>query len=162
MNEQIIMDWNRQIKPEDNVIIMGDNGDGTFEQMKSVFSRLNGKLTATSKHLNEKFTKAEWKEIGFSHFWSVSMFNTLPDGSEIIYLIKPILKKTTYNSYALIIVDSENPIEGMTDDKCLSVDAAKWQYSPLNTDNLLEIYNNMKEFENMSEGQEHRSDIEEV
>lgn len=40
----------------------------------------------------------------------------------------------------------------------LSADAAKWGYSPIDTDNLIEIYNNMKEFEEMK-NEEHRSDI---
>lgn len=161
MNKAIIRSWNKIIKPEDIVIIMGDNGDGTLEQMKSVISNLNGELTATSKHLNEKFTKEEWKEIGFKHFWSVSMFNTLPDGREILYIIKPIIDINAYkNDYALLVVDSENPIEGMVKDIRLSVDAAKWGYSPLNTEELLTIYDNMKAFESMEETETH-SDIKE-
>lgn len=161
MNKAIIRTWNKTVKPEDTVIIMGDNGNGNLEQMKSVISQLNGEKTATSKHLNEKFSKAEWREIGFKHFWGVSMFNKLEDGKEVLYIIKPILNLDIYkNEYALLIVDSENPIEGMTKDIMLSADAAKWGYSPLNTAELLTIYMNMKEFESM-ENTETRSDIKE-
>lgn len=161
MNKAIIRTWNKTVKPEDTVIIMGDNGNGDLEQMKSVISQLNGEKTATSKHLNEKFSKAEWREIGFKHFWGVSMFNKLEDGKEVLYIIKPILNLDIYkNEYALLIVDSENPIEGMTKDIMLSADAAKWGYSPLNTAELLTIYMNMKEFESM-ENTETRSDIKE-
>lgn len=162
MNQYIIRSWNSVIKPEDKVIIMGDSGEGTLEQMKSVISKLNGDLTATSKHLNERFSKEEWIEIGFSHFWGVSMFNTLEDGREILYIIKPILEPKVYEAdYALLVTDSENPFEGMTKGIMLSADAAKWGYSPLDTAELLNIYQNMKEFENMNET-EHRSDIKEV
>lgn len=42
MNDTIIKAWNSVVKPEDKVIIMGDSGDGTLEQMKSVISKLNG------------------------------------------------------------------------------------------------------------------------
>jgi calcineurin-like phosphoesterase family protein len=161
MNKAIIRTWNRTVKPEDIVIIMGDNGNGDLEQMKSVISQLNGEKTATSKHLNEKFSKAEWKEIGFKHFWGVSMFNTLEDGREILYVIKPVINLDAYKKdYALLVVDSENPIEGMTKDIMLSADAAKWGYSPLDTAELLTIYENMKEFESM-ESTETRSDIKE-
>ena len=59
MNNAIIKTWNSVVKPEDNVIVMGDVGDGNLEEMKKVISKLNGELTATSKHLNEKFTKDE-------------------------------------------------------------------------------------------------------
>lgn len=162
MNDTIIKAWNSVVKPEDKVIVMGDNGDGTLEQMKFVISKLNGQLTATSKHLNEKFTKEEWIEIGFTHFWGVSMFNTLPDGREILYVIKPILEPKVYESeYALLITDSENPFEGMINGIMLSADAAKWGYSPLDTSELLNIYENMKAFESMSET-EHRSDVKEM
>lgn len=161
MNKAIIRTWNRTVKPEDIVIIMGDNGNGDLEQMKSVISQLNGEKTATSKHLNEKFSKAEWREIGFKHFWGVSMFNTLEGGREILYVIKPVINLDAYKKdYALLVVDSENPIEGMTKDIMLSADAAKWGYSPLDTAELLTIYKNMKEFESM-ESTETRSDIKE-
>ena len=161
MNKAIIRTWNRTVKPEDTVIIMGNNGNGDLEQMKSVISQLNGEKIATSKHLNEKFSKAEWREIGFKHFWGVSMFNTLEDGREILYVIKPVINLDAYKKdYVLLVVDSENPIEGMTKDIMLSADAAKWGYSPLDTAELLTIYENMKEFESM-ESTETRSDIKE-
>lgn len=160
MNQAIIRSWNRTIKPEDDVIIMGDNGNGTLEEMKSVFSQLNGIKTATSKHLNEKFTKSEWREIGFKYFWGVPMFNKLATGEEVLYAIKPITNLDLYRQYALLVVDSENPIEGTIKDIMLSADAAKWGYSPLNTEELLTIYNNMKEFESMEET-ETRSEIKE-
>ena len=161
MNAAIIKSWNKTVKPEDSVIIMGDNGDGTLEQMKGVISQLNGEKTATSKHLNEKFSKAEWREIGFKHFWGVSMFNTLPDGREILYIIKPITNISVYEQdYALLVVDSENPIEGMIDGIKLTADAAKWGYSPLDTEKLLTLYENMKAFDLMEET-ETRSEIKE-
>lgn len=161
MNKAIIRTWNKTVKPEDTVIIMGDNGNGSLEQMKSEISQLNGEKTATSDHLNEKFSKAEWREIGFKHFWGVSMFNKLEDGKEVLYIIRRITDIDLYKSdYALLVVDSENPIEGMTKDIMLSADAAKWGYSPLNTAELLTIYTNMKEFESMENTETH-SDIKE-
>ena len=59
MNNFIIKSWNKVVKPEDSVIVMGDVGSGKLEEMKEVISKLNGELTATSKHLNERFTKKE-------------------------------------------------------------------------------------------------------
>lgn len=89
------------------------------------------------------------------------MFNTLEDGKEILYVIKPVISLDAYKKdYVLLVVDSENPIEGMTKDIMLSADAAKWGYSPLDTMELLTIYTNMKEFESM-ENTETRSDIKE-
>lgn len=162
MNSFIIKSWNKVVKPEDSVIIMGDVGSGKLEEMKEVISKLNGELTATSKHLNERFTKKEWREIGFTHFWGVSMFNTYPDGREVLYVIKPVTNPKLYeNDYVLLVTDSENPFEGFVNGIMLSADAAKWQYSPLNTDELITIYENMKLFAEMENGEETRSEIKE-
>lgn len=62
MNNWIVRSWNKVVKPEDSVIIMGNIGSGKLEEMKEVISQLNGEKTATSKHLNDKFTKKEWKK----------------------------------------------------------------------------------------------------
>lgn len=160
MNESIIRSWNQTVSENDQVIIMGNVGCGDIEQMKSVISQLNGELTITARDLNTKFTKAQWREIGFSHFWGVSMFKTFPEGKTVLYPIKKINVIEVYEKeYDLLVVDSMNPIEGMTEGIMLSADAAKWGYFPLDTDKLFEIYANMKEFEQMEETTERRSDV---
>lgn len=163
MNSYVVQSWNRVVKPEDSVIIMGDIGDGTFDEMKNIISQLNGDLTITSKHIDEKFSKKEWRQIGIRFFWSVTMFNKLPDGREILYLLEPVENTDYYKSiYSLLIVDGNNPIEGDIPfkDIMLSADAARWGYSPLDTMELLNIYENMKQFAEM-ENTETRTDIKE-
>ncbi len=162
MNSWIVRSWNAVVKPEDSVIIMGDVGSGKLEEMKEVISKLNGEKTATSKHLNEKFTKKEWREIGFKHFWGVSMFNTYPDGREVLYVIKKVEIPAVYEKdYALLVTDSENPFDGLINGIMLSADAAKWSYNPLNTDELIDTYERLKEWADMEEGTETRSEIKE-
>lgn len=161
MNEHIIHSWNKVVKEQDSVIILGNVGEGTYDEMKSVISRLNGKLTIVSKHINEVFTKKEWREIGISFFWNVPMFNKLPDGREVLYAIETIKDIESYKKdYALIAVDGENPINGdmPIKDIMISVDALRWGYTPLNTNDLLDIYDNMRTFEQM-ESTETRSDV---
>lgn len=139
---------------------MGNVGCGSIEEMKSVISQLNGKLTITAKDLNTKFTKEQWKEIGFTRFWGISMFKTFPDGRVALYPIKKINVLDAYKKeYDLLVVDRLNPIEGITQDIILSADAAKWGYSPLDTDCLFEIYENIKQFEEMENAIEYRTDI---
>lgn len=159
MNQNIIKTWNKSIKPEDRVIIMGDCGNGTFEQMQSIISQLNGELVATSSHINEKFSKKEWRKIGFKFFWGVSMYHTLASGEDVLYPIRKIENASLYEKdYVVLATDSENEFDGFIKGRMLSVDAAKWGYNPVNVDELLNIYNNMKEFEQMS-NEEHRSDV---
>lgn len=162
MNAHIIENWNFGIKPDDQVIIMGQVGRGSKNQMKELFNKLNGEITVLSKHLNDIFTKDEWQEIGIAHFWSVAMFNEIDKDHTIIYQIRPIINIKTYEKeYSLVVVDSENPIDGMIDGILFSVDAAKWDYTPIETNELLNIYENMKLFNSMEDGGETRTDIKE-
>lgn len=162
MNSEVIRSWNSGVKSDDDVIIMGDIGDASVEQLKSVISKLNGTLWLTSKTAKEQFTKEEWKEIGIDHVWSVPLFKTFDNGDEIYYPIQPIKVMAVYEQqYKVLVVDHNNPIEGLTKGIMLSADAAKWQYCPLDTDNIIELHKNMQEFESMDGGEEHRSDVKE-
>ena len=161
MNNSIIKTWNKTVSSDDNVVVMGDIGSGTFEQMKEVISQLNGNICYTSNDRIDNFTKEEWSEIGIKYAWKVSMYKDLDNGEVILYCINPIRRMSLYEkNYRLIVVDHNNPIEGMVNGIMLSADAVKWYYSPINTDGLLEIYENMKEFEVMK-NEEYRADIKE-
>lgn len=161
MNQHIVKNWNLAVAEDDNVIIMGRIGEGEKDKLKELFSQLNGNFTALSRHLNDLFTKEEWRDIGFTYFWNVPMFYDLDEEHHFLYLNRPIINIKPYEEeYCLVVVDSENPIENMTQGILFSADAIKWDYCPINTDNLYEIYQNMKEFEEM-ETTEHRSDIKE-
>ncbi len=162
INDHIIRSWNSTVKPEDDVIIMGDVGDATLEQLQSVISKLNGTLWLTSKTAKEQFTKDEWKQIGITHVWSVPLFKTFDNGDEIYYPIQPIKAMSVYEKqYKVLVVDHNNPVEGMTKGIMLSADAAKWDYCPLDTESIIELHKNMREFEQMETGEEHRSDVKE-
>lgn len=162
MNDTIIKSWNGIVFPDDKVLIMGEIGKGSIEEMKSIISQLNGELYYSSNSIDEQYTREQLKEMGISFTWSVSMYKEI-GGEEkpIIYCISPIRHIKIYEeNFLLIVVDSTNPIEGIVKGKMLSADAAKWYYSPIDTDNLLNIYENMKNFDAM-ENEEHRTDIKE-
>lgn len=162
MNGEIIRSWNSGVKPEDDVIIMGDVGDATQKQLKSVISKLNGTLWLISKTAKQQFTEEEWNDIGITHVWSVPLFKTFENGDEIYYPIQEIKVMSVYEEqYKVLVVDHNNPVEGLTKGIMLSADAAKWQYCPLDTDNIIELHKNMQEFEAMSGDEEHRSDVKE-
>ena len=163
MNKAIIKNWNSTVKKEDDVIFMGkligDGGETT--DIKNLFHDLNGTFTCISKDKNMRFTKEEWKDIGFRFFWNVPMFNEIND-KEVCYQIRPIINVAPYfQEYSVVVVDSDNPIEGMVKEIFLSVDALKWNYYPIKTDDIIEIHDRMIEFEKMEIGEEKRTDIKE-
>lgn len=159
MNEKIIKNWNMSIAAEDNVIVLGEMGGGEKEQLKELLNKLNGHFTLISKESNQNFSEEEWNEIGIENFWNVPIYFKWEDKTFLYFSLK-ISNEDLFNGYDLIVVDSHNPFEGMVKGKMLSVDALKWDYTPIDTENLWEIYNNMKEFESM-ETTEHRSEIKE-
>lgn len=163
MNDVVLKSWNGIVLPNDKVLIMGDIGSGTLEEMKSIIERLNGELYYSSNLIDKKYTREQLKEMGIDFTWNVSMYKDIGgEENPIIYCIAPIRHIKIYEkNYSLIVVDSTNPIDGMVKGKILSADAAKWYYSPIDTDNLLEIYQSMKEFEEM-EDEEHRMDVKEA
>lgn len=161
MNNAIIYSWNRVVKPRDIVIIMGDIGKGTLEEMTFVISHLNGKKISTSMNLNNNFSKAQWKQIGFSQFWHIDLFNKFPNKKKAVYAVNPIHSEADYIIYDLIVVDSNNSFPGRINKNMLSVEAAKWDYSPLNTKDLFTIYENMKTFEELDFNEESVTEIKE-
>ena len=163
MNNVVIKNWNSTVKKEDDVIFMGKvigNGGGATD-IKNLFHDLNGTFTCITKNKNMRFTEDEWKDIGFRFFWNVPMFNKIDD-KEVCYQIRPIYNVAPYfQDYSVVVVDSDNPIEGMVKEIFLSVDALKWNYYPIKTNDIIEIHDRMIEFEKMDEGEEKRTDVKE-
>ena len=150
MNSLVINNWNKTISSDDSVLIMGHCGEGTYDEMKSIISKLNGKLTMMSYSLNNRLSKEDWLEIGFTFCWDSLMFYKVPDGEEVLYVCKKVQEPELFaEEYDLLIVDSQTPLKTMTGERMLSADAAKWGYSPLNTDELFTIYVNMRTFDEM-------------
>ena len=73
MHEYMIMKWNRKVKKNDEVVIIGDFSFGNSEETISLLHRLNGKLFLIQgnhdKFLNTQSTHCfQWvKQIGRAH-----------------------------------------------------------------------------------------------
>ncbi len=153
MNKSIIDAWNSTVTPDDVVIVMGRHGEGSLEEMKSVISQLNGKLTSICNHRNDNFTPEQWKEIGFVHQWNVSMQHSIVGlGKRILIETEPLSNSMDIGPYDIAIVDETNDIEdNMVEGKLLSADAAKWNYIPINLNEAWTVYDNMKLFMEMDD-----------
>lgn len=150
MNNAIVQNWNRGVEKEDKVIIMGDMGGGTPEELKALFERLNGDFVVIcNEKLNTMYTKPEYENIGIEHIWHTGLFHKVPPHI-YLYCIDELSSPHDYdNEYDVIVVDSTNEIDGFIEGHLLSVDAQKWSYSPINTDELFTTWDNMRVFESM-------------
>lgn len=158
-HKYIIENWNQTVKVSDIVYVLGELGDDA-EIIKSIVTQLNGEKYFLSR--SEKFTRQQIKDMGFKRRIGLMMYHTLKDGNTVLYSPKEIENPVAYeNEYKVICCDSLNHISGMTNGILLSVEAEKWDYSPLSQDSIVEIHQNMREFESMDTFSENRSDVKE-
>ena len=160
MNKYVIYTWNKVVKPDDVVMLMGDIGEGTKEDFQKVFSKLNGKIELINKNFEQQFTRKEWNEIGISGFWRCSVYKDVPEG-RIMYLVDEIEELNDFNDFILVVLDSNNSIPNFIYSNMLSVEAIKWGYNPIDTSELLTIYQNMKIYEELDVNEETIIEMEE-
>lgn len=164
MNKIIIDSWNREIKDNDTVIVMGNIGCGEINEMKFVISQLKGQIVSlAAEDVNEKYKVNNLEEIGIKFVYRVPMYKTFSNGDKALYMTDNMFNARLYKKdYRIIIVDEKNKINDIVRDNLLSVDALKWNYCPLNTDELITIYENMKQFYSMNDMEERITEIKEV
>lgn len=163
MNEIIIQSWNDTIKDDDMVIVMGNIGQGSKEEMKFVISQLRGQLISlAAEDVNNKYKINDLEDMGFKFVYKVPMYKLSSNGEKILYMTDKMLDGRLYKKdYKVIVVDERNKINEIIKDNLLSVDALKWNYCPLNTDELAIIYENMKQFYSMNDIEERITEIKE-
>lgn len=65
MNEQLIKNWNKVVKPKDTVYVLGDVSFAGNRETKELLSRLNGrKILIMGNHDRERSIH-KWQELGF-------------------------------------------------------------------------------------------------
>lgn len=151
--------WNKVVSEDDVVIVMGPVGVGSFNEMKSVISRLNGEKLLYDYSINQMFTKDEWKEIGFKYCWNTPMFNELPNGELVFYVLADDSVHT--NEDCALFVTSTNHNVGDVKNYFIP-DADTFDFCPIDADEVVNVYNNMMAFESMPNTIETRSEVKEL
>lgn len=65
MHTDLVSRWNRQVKAKDIVYILGDVTFGKLEETKEIISKLNGRKILIRGNHDERFTSAQWIQLGF-------------------------------------------------------------------------------------------------
>lgn len=64
MNETLIKNWNRTVKPNDEIYILGDMGGGDIKELIKIIKRLNGKkYLITGNHDRDLLKNKEFCEL---------------------------------------------------------------------------------------------------
>lgn len=65
MHDEMIKQWNKQVRGNDIVYIIGDVTFGKFEDSKEILQQLKGRKILIRGNHDERFTSKEWIELGF-------------------------------------------------------------------------------------------------
>lgn len=162
MNDAIVRTWNSTVKQDDMVYITGVLGDGDKAQMESVFTRLNGKLCFLGPRKNSKFSAKDLKEMGFYLAGSYNIYFQDLTSNFLVCYDKYDERLADKEEFDIILVNSSNKLEKqIVKGKLMSLEAILWDYSPINSSEVVTIYNSMKDYEKLEETSESRTDVQE-
>jgi calcineurin-like phosphoesterase family protein len=65
MHKDFIKEWNKKVQSKDLVYVIGDVSFGKFDETKEIITKLNGKKILIRGNHDERFTSAQWIDIGF-------------------------------------------------------------------------------------------------
>lgn len=70
MDEEMIANWNRVVKPEDTIYHLGDFVcEANADQTESVIRQLNGRKILIMGNHDQRFSPKEWREMGFDEVY---------------------------------------------------------------------------------------------
>lgn len=142
-NDFLINKWNNVIHNDDTVYILGGFGKGGIKTIQEILSKLKGNKLLLYNDTVNQYSRKMWEHIGLPavHFTLFSIDKKL-HFSYNEQLIKPDSEKGWLICYG----GQSKPIWS---DRGLNVSAKLWDYSPIDTDEIHNIWNRMSEWENM-------------
>lgn len=87
MNEGLIQNWNKWVKPKERIYVLGDFAFCGKEKMKSILFRLNGQKILVKGNHDQSARKMI--EAGFHDVWENELI-TLPNGEKVTLSHFPI------------------------------------------------------------------------
>ena len=143
-NDFLINKWNSVVAQEDTVYILGGFGQGQIKVIQDILSALNGTKLLLYNDTVKQYSRKMWEHIG------------LP---AIHYTLFSLDKKLHYNyNEKLIKQDNDSgwlicygggKSKPIWSHNGLNVSAELWDYCPLDTNEIHNIWNRMSEWENI-------------
>lgn len=149
MNDIIIEKWNEVITDDAKVFIFGTVFDRATQvsEIRSILSKLKGELHLGSFAKNKYLSKSIWKNLGFTAVWDCKFTDKVfINGVKetVNFITRPKEKPVGY-----CCVDKDN-LDCAYQDKKLCMAAEYWDFTPIVVSELGTLFENMIEFEKMS------------
>jgi calcineurin-like phosphoesterase family protein len=144
LNDYLIEKWNQIVQPNDEIYVLGNFAHGQIKSIEDVFKRLNGKITIFYNDTCEQFLRPIWEKIGaykaihYSYFSSKLKLN--------FYYYQDKIKRPLEEDW-LICYGGEQDSNPVWSDYGLSVNAAYWDNCPVNIDDVRDIWERMKDWQ---------------
>jgi calcineurin-like phosphoesterase family protein len=123
MNEAIINNWNEVVSENDIIYHLGDFGFGSGDELKEIFSKLNGKKYLVMGNHDVKYGKNFFLNLGF-----IKVYKKSCELGNYIFTHRPIeVDKGKINIYGHI---HEKPVPADFDDDnhiCVSLDRLEFK-----------------------------------
>lgn len=170
-NAQIINNANATLDETDNLILIGDLGDGTVEQMKECIDAIKCYTKKCIDMRKQKIfnTKELCRDIGINSAYTIDGFVKkelygkkyfVTITSDYSYYEKYIKMPTDtkYEYYYAIPQSHKDYNNQIFDNKCLNISTEQWGYKPIKYDDLPQLIDDILTYEKM-EGNEYENNI---
>lgn len=154
MHDKMVALWNETVKPEDEVVILGDLGKASSSQMKALFSRLNGTLDVYCGN-HDKFKNLQSMGI-FRKVYPMNSEVYLDLGQHKVRIHHLPYKQGLIMPYDRKFVNDAPKDNGefllcghihqhwLTNDKMINVGVDKWGFKPVSEERILETIEAIK------------------
>lgn len=139
MNETLIENYNKLVKPEDTVYHLGDFSFANYAQAESIFNRLNGqKILIEGNHDSGSVFKLKWA-------WIKNYYELKTDKANFVLFHYPMASwNAAFHEVIHLHGHSHHhlPNHGLRRVD-VGVDGPTYNFSPINLDTVLELTKNL-------------------
>lgn len=151
-NEMLISKWNSAVSDDDSVFIFGQVAGGLLgKEIRPIIERLNGRVYIVNYFDNKYFNRDRWKSLGIHAIWDCNFTYPIDDDTIFFPAAKISIEKIDRKEYKYICLREKDGAAEVYKDRCLSIEAKYWDYTPIRLREIPEIIKRMSVFEEMEE-----------
>lgn len=141
MNEMMIQEWNKLVKPQDDVYHNGDFAFLQLDKLKQLLSRLNGKIHLTLGNHDKEITRHRTDLLKHGKFVSIEHYRELKVAGKMIVLFHYGQRVWNRSHHSSIMLYGHShgslPPHGLSVDVGVDCKEITSEYRPIHLDEVL-------------------------